>query len=182
LRISPQEPTGGLLIRVAPGADRRAVIARLDRLYDGPVGVRPQEVGDVGRVHGAPFFIALVFALAAAAALAHLLLTSVRRRRRDLAILKTLGFTRPQVQAAVAWQATTVAAVGVLIGVPLGLALGRFGWNLFAEGLGVKPEAVTPVGLSILVVPVVVLLANLIAALPARAAAATRPAVILRAE
>jgi ABC-type lipoprotein release transport system permease subunit len=123
-----------------------------------------------------------VFGLAAAAALAHLLLTSVRRRRRDLAILKTLGFTRAQVQAAVAWQASTIAAVGVLVGLPLGLALGRFGWNLFAEGLGVEPEAVTPVGLSLLVVPAVVLVANVIAALPARRAAGTRPALVLRAE
>jgi ABC-type lipoprotein release transport system permease subunit len=178
----PEAPTGGLLIRLAPEADRDAATGRLNRMFDGSIAVRPQEVGDVGRVRGAPVLFAVVFALVAAAALAHLLLLCVRRRRRDLAILKTLGFTRGQVQAAVAWLATTVAAVGVVVGVPLGLALGRFGWNMFAEGLGVKAEPVLPVGLSFLVVPGVVLLANVIAALPASAAAATRPAIVLRAE
>ena len=119
---------------------------------------------------------------AAAAALAHLLLTTVRRRRRDLAILKTLGFTRSQVFGAVAWQATTVAAVGALVGVPLGIAVGRFAWNLIARDLGVAADPVTPVGLSLLAVPVAILLANAIAVLPARRAAAMPPALVLRAE
>ena len=35
-------------------------------------------------------------------------------------MLKTLGFSRRQLVATVAWQATTVACVGVVIGVPLG--------------------------------------------------------------
>jgi hypothetical protein len=181
-RIAPEAPAAAVLIRLRPGTDRGAAIARLDRLYEATVSVRPQEVSDLGRVDGAPMVVGVVFTLAAAAALAHLLVTSVRRRRRDLAIFKTLGFTRPQVQAAVAWQATTVAAVGVLVGVPLGLALGRFGWNLFADGLGVASEPVTPVGLSVVVVPAAILLANLVAALPARRAARTRPATVLRAE
>jgi ABC-type lipoprotein release transport system permease subunit len=126
--------------------------------------------------------IALVVVAAAAAALAHLLLTSVRRRRRDLAILKTLGFTRAQVFAAVAWQATTVAAIGALVGVPLGVAVGRFGWNLIARDLGVAADPVTPLGLSLLAFPIAVLLANAIAVLPARRAAGTLPALVLRAE
>jgi putative ABC transport system permease protein len=126
--------------------------------------------------------IIAVFAAAAAAALGHALVTSVRRRRRELAILKTLGFTRAQVVAAVAWQATTVAAIGLLIGLPLGLGIGRFAWNVFADDLGVVPAAVTPIGLTALVVPATIVLANLIATLPAQAAARTRPALVLRAE
>jgi ABC-type antimicrobial peptide transport system permease subunit len=182
VRIAPQAPRGGLLIRLAPGTDHAATVARLDRLFDSTNAVRPQEVGDLARVDSAPMLVALVFGIAAGAALAHLLLTSVRRRRRDLAILKTLGFTRPQVYATIAWQATTVAAVGVLVGVPLGVALGRFGWTLFAHGLGVVAEPVTPVGLSVVVIPAAILFANAIAAIPARAAAATPPALVLRAE
>jgi ABC-type lipoprotein release transport system permease subunit len=120
--------------------------------------------------------------LAAAAALAHLLLTSVRRRRRDLAIFKTLGFTRRQVQGAVAWQATTIVAIGVLIGLPVGLALGRFGWNVYAHDLGVASEPILPVAPAALLIPAAIVLANVVAALPAWRAAATRPAVVLRAE
>jgi ABC-type lipoprotein release transport system permease subunit len=129
-----------------------------------------------------PFFIAALFAAAASAALAHALVTSIRRRRRDLAILKTLGFTREQVVATVAWQATTVAAIGVLIGLPLGLAVGRFTYNLFAADLGVVPDVVTPAGITLLIIPAAILLANLTAVLPGWSAARIQPAIVLRAE
>jgi hypothetical protein len=86
------------------------------------------------------------------------------------------------VVAAVASQATTIAAIGLLAGLPLGIGVGRFAWNLFADDLGVVPEAVTPIGLSVLVVPATILVANLTAALPAQTAARTRPALVLRAE
>jgi hypothetical protein len=181
-RIDPEARADHLLIRLLPGADKAASRAWLDGIFDGTDDVRPQEIGDLGRVHGTPAGIALVFVAAAAAALAHLLLATVRRRRRDLAILKTLGFTRAQVFGAVAWQATTVAVVGALIGVPLGIGLGRLAWNLIARDLGIAAEPVIPVGLSLLVIPFAVLLANAIAVVPARRAATTPPALVLRAE
>ncbi|HEY6760849.1 MAG TPA: ABC transporter permease [Baekduia sp.] len=182
-RIAPEAPAAAVYIRLRPGTDRAAAFARLDRLYTRPVQVRPQEISDLARVDGAPALVGVVFVLAAAAALAHLLASSVQRRRRDLAILKTLGFTRAQVRSTVAWQATTVAAAGVLVGVPLGLALGRLGWNLFADGLGIVSEPALPVWSAALAVPAAaILLANVVAALPARRAAATRPAAVLRAE
>jgi ABC-type antimicrobial peptide transport system permease subunit len=152
-------------------------------MFDSPsVAARPTDVGDFGGVEALPLLIAAVFTAAAAAALAHALVTSVRRRRRDLAVLKTLGFTRGQVIATVVSQATTIAAIGLLVGLPLGVAVGRFAWNVFAEDLGVVPEPVTPIRLTLLVVPAAILLATLIAAIPARSAAHTRPALVLRAE
>jgi FtsX-like permease family len=182
-RIQLEATAPVIQVHVAPGADRDAALRRLTVLFDGPsIAVRPSDVGDFGGVEALPLLIAAVFITAAAAALAHALLMSIRRRRRDLAVLKTLGFTRPQVVAAVASQATTIAAVGLLVGLPLGFGVGRFAWNVFAEDLGVVPEAVTPIGLSALVVPATILLANLIAALPAQTAARTRPALVLRAE
>ena len=54
------------------------------------------------------------------AALCLTLIASVRRRRRDLALLKTLGFTRRQLAAAVAWQSTIAVALGAVVGVPAG--------------------------------------------------------------
>jgi putative ABC transport system permease protein len=182
-RVEPEAPASGLAVRLAPGADREAALARLRSLTDGPgTAIVPADVADFGGVGEMPAIVALLFAAAAAGALAHALLSSIRQRRRDLAVLKTLGFTRRQVGEAVAWQATTIAAVGLLVGVPLGLGVGRFGWNLFATGLGVVPEAVTPIGLTLLVVPAAILLANLVAVLPGRIAARTRPALVLRAE
>jgi putative ABC transport system permease protein len=114
--------------------------------------------------------------------IAHALVTGVRRRRRDLAVLKTLGFVRGQISAAVAWQATTFAAVGLLIGIPLGIAVGRWVWTLFADQLGVPPEPIVSVPAVLLAIPATLLVANLIAALPGRMAGRVRPAPVLRTE
>jgi hypothetical protein len=171
------------LVQYAPEADRQAAYASLRRDF-GPTVLRaavPDEVENLRRVSGLPFLLAALLAVLGAATLGHLLVTSGRRRRRDLAVLKTLGFVRRQVSATVAWQATTLAALALLVGLPLGVAAGRWAWLLVNAGLGSGAGPVTPVPV-LAVVPATVLVANLVAALPARAAAATRPAVVLRSE
>ena len=172
--------------RSAPGLDANDAFAEFFYPWLGLGGsrdpVRPSDVGRFGGVDSMPGVIMGVFGAVAVAALAHTLVTLTRRRRRDLAVLKTLGFTRGQVAAAVAWQATIVAGIGLLVGLPIGVALGRWAWTLFAEDLGVVPEPVTPLWPVLLVVPATLLLANLVAALPGRIAAKTQPALVLRAE
>ena len=71
-----------------------------------------------------------------AAAVANALVVAVRRRRHDLAVLRTLGFTTGQVVRTVLWQATTVGAVAVIVGIPLGVIVGRWTWTLLADRLG----------------------------------------------
>ena len=106
---------------------------------------------------------------------------SVRRRRGDLAVLKVLGFTGPQVRLTVAWQSSLMAGASVLLGLPLGLAFGRLAWLAFARGFAIEPvPVISP--LILLAVPALLLLANVVAAAPARAAARTRPALTLRTE
>jgi ABC-type lipoprotein release transport system permease subunit len=168
--------------KFAPGADREATLARLEDEFVVPVPGLPTTVADFGGVDEMPLVLSALVVAIAAGALAHTLLMSIRRRRRDLAVLKTLGFDRRQVLATVAWQATTFAALGLVVGIPVGIAAGRWTWNLVADELGVVPEPVTPVPLILLVIPAAVLLANLVAAVPARMAARTRPALVLRAE
>jgi putative ABC transport system permease protein len=58
-----------------------------------------------------PVLLAAGLAAGAVAALGLTLTASVRRRRRDLALLKALGFTRRQLAACVAWQPTVAAAL-----------------------------------------------------------------------
>ncbi len=77
---------------------------------------RPGDIKDYASVRDTPLVLAAVLTVLAAGTLAHVLLTGVRRRRRDLALLKTLGLTRSQVQRVVAWEATTFAAVALLVG------------------------------------------------------------------
>ena len=85
-----------------------------------------------------------VLVFAALASLALTLGSSVRRRRHDLALLKTLGFTRRQLASTVRWQASVTVVVGLVVGVPLGVIAGRWLWEVFARDLDVVPEPSTP--------------------------------------
>ena len=80
--------------------------------------VRPAPILNYGSLGTTPLLLGATLALGAAAALGITLVTSVRRRRHDLAILKTLGFTRGQLATAVAVQASVAAVIGCAIGIP----------------------------------------------------------------
>jgi ABC-type lipoprotein release transport system permease subunit len=106
----------------------------------------------------------------------------VRRRPRDFALLKTLGFTRRQLGGAVAWQSSVIVVIGLVIGVPLGIAAGRWLWLAFAHELAAVPDPTIPAGSIALAAVAALVLANLVAALPGRRAARTPAAEALRAE
>ena len=187
VRTDRESGYGTFYVRFAPGADPEAAVRSLRRLPSGAVQAialprPPPRIENLGRVGALPNVLAGLLALLAASALAHLLVTSVRRRRHDLAILKALGFVRRQVSAAVAWQATTVALLALAVGLPLGVALGRWSWSLLADRIGVGAPPVTPGPALLAGVAGTVLVANLVAAWPGRVAARTRPAVALRSE
>ncbi len=160
-----------------------AALTRLNQQFPGTVlpATPPPEVRDLSGATALPLALAFVLMLLACGTIAHTLLTSVRQRRRELAVLKTLGFVTRQVRATVAWQATAIAGAGLVVGVPLGLIAGRYAWLLFAGQAAIVPAPVIS-PLTLLAFPVVLLLANLIAAIPARTAARTQPALVLRSE
>ena len=81
-----------------------------------------------------------LLAFLAAATLAHTLLSSVRRRRHELAVLEALGFVRRQVWFTLMWETTTLVSLALLIGLPLGALIGRFAWGVFAVRLGAVSE------------------------------------------
>ena len=91
-----------------------------------------------------------------------------------------MGFTPGQVSRAVGWQATTVALIAAVVGIPFGLLLGRLAWSPVARQLGVV-DTVVPAA-AFVAVPAAVLFANLVALAPGRRAARLRPVQILRAE
>jgi hypothetical protein len=180
------------LIRYRAGTDTAAAATRLlaaTATVGCPFGActvttdqRPGEIKDYAAVSDTPLALGLVLAVLAVATVAHVLLTGVRRRRRDMAVLKTLGFTRSQVQGVVAWEATALAAAALLAGIPLGVIAGRVAWALFAGTAGVASQATVDLPLVLLAIPVTLLLANVIAAWPGWTAARLRPATVLRAE
>jgi len=183
-RLAPGTPASDAVVRLAPGTDARELQRRLSRRL-GPLYLRPHEqpsdIVDFGRVRALPLLLAGLLALLATATLAHVLIASVRRRARDIAVLKTLGFQRRDVRLVVQAQSLTYTAAALLIGLPLGTALGRLLWNVYADHLGIVPDVVVPLGLLLIVIPAATLIALLVAVLPARRAAATQPAADLRA-
>ncbi len=196
-----QQSTGGryqfAAIDFKPGADPNAVRAAIRHAAGTEPGchppnsdppclfiapTRPGDINSYAAIQSTPFALAGVLTLLALALMAYMLVTSVRRRRRDLAVLKTLGFRRGQVSASVAWQASLLALMAGAIGLPLGVIAGRWAWTVFAQQLGVPPSPIVPVALLLLAVPAGLLVANLIAWVPGRLAARTPAAVVLRSE
>ena len=147
------------------------------------VGVqRPAEIVDYRTIGVTPALLVSGLAIGAVAALTLTLVASVRRRRRDLALLKTMGFTKRQLAAAVAWQASVAALLGIVIGVPVGIVLGRWLWILFAQQIYAVPEPTVPVSSVVLIAFGTLVLANMVAAIPGRLAARTPTALMLRGE
>lgn len=172
-----------LLVRWAPGTDLVAARATMEKAgfgYDPPFV--PTEVDNLGELGAIPRALAAFLAVLGLVATAHALAVTVRRRRRDLAVLRALGFTKADTRWTVAWQAMTTAAVGLAVGVPVGLVVGRSAWSSVADGLDVVDRPSVPVLALVLAVPAGLALANLLAFLPGRAAARLRPAVVLRGE
>jgi len=189
-RFYPDAQIALVLGRFAPGADTRAVLARVNPTLK-PLGAafQPGDLGALGdstreaqRSENVPLALATLFTVTALATLVHVLITSVRRRRKDLAILRTLGFKRRQVASAVAWQAVVLAVVALVIGVPTGILLGRFGWSMFATNLGVVSVPVVSWKPVLAAIPITILVAAAVSLGPALAARRTKPAMVLRAE
>jgi len=181
---SDQGAVNVFLIKLRAGVSRAAALASLRRDFPGTVltPYAPAEVENLRRIDSLPYVLAILLGLLGAATIAHALVTSVRRRRRDLAILKTLGFVRSQVAATVGWQATTLALLASAIGLVAGVIGGRWVWFFFGDRLGIQPSPSIPILLLVIVVPAALFIANFVAALPARAAARTEAAVVLRTE
>jgi hypothetical protein len=142
---------------------------------------RPAEIVNYQSTGSTPVVLASGLATGAVIALAVALVATVRKRRQDLALLKTLGFTKGQLAVTLTWQATVTAVVGIVIGVPVGIAAGRQLWIIFARSIDAVPEPSVPLSI-ILVAAGTLVLANLVAAVPGRVAASTPAAIILRGE
>jgi hypothetical protein len=168
-------------IRTGEGAEALAAMARDPNLSLDTLDL-PPDVVNFGRVQDLPYISAGLLALLALITMIHALVTSTRRRRRDLAILKTIGMARAQLRSTVFWQASTFVLVALVVGIPLGLIAARWGWDAFAGQLGVVPDVVLPAAPIWLLIPAALIAANLIAAAPARTAARVGSALALRTE
>jgi ABC-type lipoprotein release transport system permease subunit len=173
-----------ILVRFHPGVAKAAAIKSANAATgmaleaDSP----PPDVLNLHRVRMLPTLMGIFLGLLAIGAVGHALATAVYRRRHHIAVLRALGLTRPQVRATIAWQATTLAVVGLVFGIPLGLALARTLWRVVAERTPV--QYVPPLALIavLAVIPVSLLAVNLVAAYPGHRAVRQRISTVLRAE
>ena len=154
--VNPDEALSAMpstiAIDVRHGTDPSRVVARIDgsRLIGTPGAdyqvprVRGAAIVNAGQMGSQPVVLAVALAVAALVSLAAALASSVRRRRRELAVLKTLGMTRNQVRTLVVAESLTLLVIAVGLGVPLGIAAGHWSWDSFASSLGVVPIIAVP--------------------------------------
>ncbi|MEO7427818.1 MAG: ABC transporter permease [Acidimicrobiales bacterium] len=170
------------VIRFTREVNRGAAIARLRGDFPQTV-VSPFPASDINnlqRISTLPAALAVLVALLGAGAIAHAIAVTVHRRRRDLAVLRCLGFRTRDISVTVACQASAMGIAGLVVGIPLGAAVGRVIWRLLADQVGVAAAPVTPLVLILSICAAALVAVNVAAAVPAVAARRLRAADILR--
>ncbi|HEY8828630.1 MAG TPA: FtsX-like permease family protein [Jatrophihabitantaceae bacterium] len=186
----PEPGPNVILVRFRDGVDRTEAVRSLGSIVTTLGGQanggsvvplqRPAEIISYRSLGTTPTILGAALATGALAGLGLTLIATVRRRRRDLAVMKTLGFTGRQLAATVAWQATVAVATGTLVGMTLGIALGRWLWDQFATGIHAVPHPTIPAPSLAAIAFAALVLANVVAAIPGRIAARTPTALLLR--
>jgi len=169
------------LVEVEPGRTR-AVEEQLRTLFPTSTraeAVEPLDLTNLGDAALLPRALGIVVALLGLGTVAHALLSAVRRRRSELAVLRTMGFVRAQTRRAVAWQALTFGVLALVVGVPLGVAGGRVAWSVAASQLGIPSHPVVPLPALAVVAGAFLLLLVLTALVPAHLASRVTPATAL---
>ena len=189
------------LVRLRPGVSRAAGLANLRKIAEvgnkaflavpdgGAAGASvsvlsvqyPAEIENYRSIGDTPLVLAGGLGAAAIVALGLTLVASVRRRGEPGPV-EIARLHRTTAAATVAWQASVVGLSGVVVGIPVGIALGRWLWVLFAQQIYAVPLATVPVLALVLVGLGTLVLANCAAGLPGRYAARTPTALVLRAE
>jgi len=183
-RVTDELQPSFALVTFADGVDFEVGYQAL-RADWGNTVLRPTRAIDVEQLHVVrflPVWFSGLIAVVAAATLAFVLVLTVRRRRHDLALLRTLGFERRQVRTTVLVQSLALVVPGILAGVVVGVAAGRVAWTLTARSLGAPEVQVAPVPAIAAVLVGALVLSWGVAAVPGRLAARARPAAVLRTE
>jgi ABC-type lipoprotein release transport system permease subunit len=165
------------------GDDPAVVVASLRRDFSEEIvtDLIPAEVVNLHRVRVLP-----AIGLAMSAILGTILLTyalSVGRPRllHDLAIMRSLGLVPSQLRRVMAWQGLLLAGVVVLVGMPVGVLMGRAVWSHVTEALGVVSGGTTTPWL-LLLAPLCAAVAISTTLYTARQARRRRVAELLRSE
>jgi len=178
-------------VALRPGADAQAVARRLNADAAAIKGgaaftflppPTPPQVQIIKDVVVLPLALSGFLAVLAAGAVGHALALAVRRRRGEIAVLRALGLTRREARMVVVTHGSVLAVIGLAAGIPLGLLVGRGVWHVVAGFIPLAYQPPLAVWALVLIGPLTVLTANLLALWPGRRAAGLRPAQVLHAE
>lgn len=177
-QIDPASIGQSYLIRAEPGVSVTMLEERLRAEFGGSVDVArpPADLANLDRVASAPRMIAGLISLLALTALVSALLTVLDRRKRDIAVLRSIGFTRLQVVSAALTVSATLTLAAMAIGIPVGYMATRWGWSAVQTRLGIESSAAWPVGWTLVAAVVLVSTSLLVALVPAVRSLRVRPA------
>jgi putative ABC transport system permease protein len=197
---SVQGRWGAVYVRFAPGADPNSVTTAFRNAFANDRGNTVQAFGsrdsttarDVGgildvlvnldQIDVVPGLFAALMGVLVVVVLAHVLVTTTRARRRDLAVLRALGCTRGEIRSAVAYEALIYAGGAIVVGTPVGIVAGRAAWRVYADNIGVVPEPVAPLVVLTAVGAGLLIIALIVSFMPGWRAAHSQPASVLRCE
>jgi ABC-type antimicrobial peptide transport system permease subunit len=172
------------LLRFAKGSDGMVARNEVGKEYSAAISypITPSNLVNFGEAVNFPLIFGLMLILFGVMTLVHVLVVSVARRRREVGLLRALGFVRRQIAYTVWWQTMTIAVVGLVVGIPAGIGVGRAIWQEFAGSLGVLPESIVTKWVIVAVAAGTLIVASALAVVPAVAAARPRPGYLLRSE
>ena len=181
-RLGGTAPFTEIVVAVDPDRPVDEVVESYAQDYELTVARPPVEIDNLSQLGRLPELLTAFLAVIGLAAVANALWVSMRRRRRDLAVLRVLGHTPGNAGGVVVTMAVVAAVVGTLVGLPIGVAVGRTLWRLVAESTAVEGDALVTVPV-LLALPLGVLAVAVTVALPAAwLAGHRRPAGALRSE
>jgi FtsX-like permease family len=174
-------------VRFPPGTSAQKSAGRLQSAL-GPLitdiepPLPPDELLNLGNVRTLPEVLAAFLGLIAIAALASVLLSCARRRSHEFAVLRALGMTRGSVRSVLLSQGTVIGLFGLVIGIPLGIAVGRLGWQGIAERVPLSDVPPFALVATLLIIPGILIAASLLALWPGQVAVSQTPGAQLRVE
>ena len=185
VHYSMLEEQGGqsLLLDLRDG-EQTAALERLRTAFPNTFArpIPPISVLNLDRTAGLPTLIAIVVGVLASATVVHALIIISRGSRRDMTMLRVFGATATHARSSMFWLATALTVPALVLGAIVGLVGGRVGWQQIARQRALD-QVPTFAQLAIaLVIVGGILIANLVAWLPARRATNDAPGTILRAE
>jgi len=182
-RLDPAITFGNALVVLRSGGSGETM-ARLSSALGQPIGPgdAPSDIVNLSRIRSIPYVIAAALALLLVLSLGHQLLLSAQQRMRDLAVLHALGARPRWLTAVLHWQASLFTLLAAVVAAPLGYVVGRVAYRVFIDRLGAGDTISVPVLRLVLALLALLVLANVVAVMPAYRRRRVPPARLLTGE